>query len=223
MNVCCTVLLVVCSDLLLCVFEHEDKVIIRPYACSHDPVIKHHLSWINTSTNTQHVTKQPKFQRRWHMFAVGTKSGEFALSSGNEKGLRSRLHFHNCTNATWHGETNKAASLPNMFSLPPYCKWRIEMRLYERLISRWLSLCPIPTCPIPRYQTTYNYNVCVWENGMCLCKQQGMKQKKGAVLFGWGRRCGRLASFSPSTGRYRSAGLTSFIFLPLHDSLGILK
>lgn len=118
-----------------------------------------------------HVTKQPKFQRLWHMFAVGMKSGEFALSSGNVKGLRSKLHFHNCTNATWHmvkHKTNNSVSLPNMFSLPPYCKWRIEMRLYVRPINRWLSLCPIPTCPIPRYQTTAS-TMCVDERMACVC------------------------------------------------------
>lgn len=55
-----------------------------------------------------------------------------------------------------------------MFSLPPYCKWRIEMRHYVRPISRWLSLCPIPTCPIPRYQTTAS-TMCVDERMACVC------------------------------------------------------
>lgn len=123
------------------------------------------------------------------MFAVGMKSGEFALSFGNLKGLCSKLHFHNCTNTSWH--TAKQTRQPHFITCSPF---RHIVNGGERSASTWSAPSPPARFPDTKSGSQWAQHlqcVCGWENGMCLCKQQGMRQKKGAVLLGWGRRCGR--------------------------------
>lgn len=103
--------------------------------------------------------------------------------------LRSPLGWRMDSNAAWH--TVKQTSRPHFITCSLF---RHIVNGGERCASTWGV--PSPPARFPDTKSGWQWAQhlqCVWgwENGMCLCKQQGMKQKKGVVLSVWGRRCGR--------------------------------